>query len=195
MAPSSPENGRAARPIGVDYNIASNFHSCPLRPCFSCTFGLREPQQTVERGQLVHSQAAKIKGSRTENLVMAARPHGNLISRLCQNPIGIPEILLPMRLSRSRGRLPGQMRAPAAGEVGLINQAGDRRGWMGYRGSHQGALLIPTTNIKYAMKYLAMAPKLGDGSTCGTILKYNAGHHAKRMNHCLQALLRKGRAR
>lgn len=32
------------------------------------------------------------------------------------------------------------------------------------------------------MKYLAMAQKLGGGSTCGTILKYNAGHGAKRMN-------------
>jgi soluble lytic murein transglycosylase-like protein len=32
------------------------------------------------------------------------------------------------------------------------------------------------------MKYLAMAQKLGGGSTCGTILKYNAGHGATRMN-------------
>jgi len=52
---------------------------------------------------------------------------------------------------------------------------------MGYRGSTKG-LYDPDTNIKYGMKYLAMAQKLGDGSTCGTILKYNAGHAAKRMN-------------
>jgi soluble lytic murein transglycosylase-like protein len=32
------------------------------------------------------------------------------------------------------------------------------------------------------MKYLAMAQGLGGGTTCGTILKYNAGHAAKRMN-------------
>ena len=32
------------------------------------------------------------------------------------------------------------------------------------------------------MKYLAMAQQLRGGTTCGTILKYNAGHGAKRMN-------------
>ncbi len=32
------------------------------------------------------------------------------------------------------------------------------------------------------MKYLAMARDLGGGTTCGTILKYNAGHAATRMN-------------
>ncbi len=32
------------------------------------------------------------------------------------------------------------------------------------------------------MKYLGMAHKLGGGATCGTILRYNAGHAAKRMN-------------
>lgn len=32
------------------------------------------------------------------------------------------------------------------------------------------------------MKYLAMAQGLGGGTTCGTILKYNAGHGATRMN-------------
>ena len=32
------------------------------------------------------------------------------------------------------------------------------------------------------MLYLAKAHQLGGGKTCGTILKYNAGHGAKRMN-------------
>ena len=52
---------------------------------------------------------------------------------------------------------------------------------MGYSGSATG-LFDPETNIKYGMKYLAKAQKLGGGTTCGTILKYNAGHAAKRMN-------------
>ena len=43
-------------------------------------------------------------------------------------------------------------------------------------------LFDPETNIKYGMKYLGKAQKLGNGTTCGTILKYNAGHGAKRMN-------------
>ncbi len=52
---------------------------------------------------------------------------------------------------------------------------------MGYTGSTNG-LFDPETNIKFGMKYLGKAQKLGGGTTCGTILKYNAGHAAKRMN-------------
>ncbi|ASY63710.1 Soluble lytic murein transglycosylase-related regulatory protein [Sinorhizobium sojae CCBAU 05684] len=52
---------------------------------------------------------------------------------------------------------------------------------MGYSGSAKG-LYDPETNIKFGMMYLAKAQELSDGSTCGTILKYNAGHGAKRMN-------------
>ena len=52
---------------------------------------------------------------------------------------------------------------------------------MGYSGSAKG-LYDPETNIRFGMKYLAKAQSVGDGTTCGTILKYNAGHGAKRMN-------------
>ena len=67
------------------------------------------------------------------------------------------------------------------GEIGLMQIKPATARMMGYRGSAKG-LYDPDTNIKYGMKYLAAAHKLGGGSTCGTILKYNAGHGAKRMN-------------
>ena len=68
-----------------------------------------------------------------------------------------------------------------AGEVGLMQIKPATAKLMGYSGSIPG-LFDPETNIKYGMKYLAKARRLGDGTTCGTILKYNAGHAAKRMN-------------
>ena len=68
-----------------------------------------------------------------------------------------------------------------AGEVGLMQIKPATSKLMGYSGSITG-LFDPETNIKYGMKYLAKARRLGDGTTCGTILKYNAGHAAKRMN-------------
>ncbi|MER8438261.1 transglycosylase SLT domain-containing protein [Mesorhizobium sp. M1312] len=69
----------------------------------------------------------------------------------------------------------------SAGEIGLMQIKPSTARMMGYSGSIKG-LYDPETNIKYGMKYLAMARNLGDGTTCGTILKYNAGHGARRMN-------------
>jgi soluble lytic murein transglycosylase-like protein len=68
-----------------------------------------------------------------------------------------------------------------AGEVGLMQIKPATAKLMGYSGSKKG-LFDPETNIKFGMKYLGKAQKLGGGTTCGTILKYNAGHGAKRMN-------------
>jgi soluble lytic murein transglycosylase-like protein len=67
-----------------------------------------------------------------------------------------------------------------AGEVGLMQIKLQSARAMGYTGSRAG-LYDPETNIKYGMKYLGGAHKLGGGTTCGTILKYNGGHYAKRM--------------
>lgn len=69
----------------------------------------------------------------------------------------------------------------AAGEIGLMQlRLATARG-MGYSGSAK-ALYDPATNIKYGMKYLGKAHSLAAGNTCGTILRYNAGHYAKSMN-------------
>ena len=68
-----------------------------------------------------------------------------------------------------------------AGEVGLMQIKPATARMMGYTGSVKG-LFNPETNIKFGIKYLSMAHQLGGGTTCGTILKYNAGHAASRMN-------------
>lgn len=69
----------------------------------------------------------------------------------------------------------------SAGEIGLMQIKPATARMMGYTGSAKG-LYNPETNIMYGMKYLGLAHKLGGGATCGTILRYNAGHAAKRMN-------------
>ena len=68
-----------------------------------------------------------------------------------------------------------------AGEVGLMQIKPATARGIGYKGSTR-ALYDPETNLRWGMKYLGKAHKLGGGSICGTILKYNAGHYAKRMN-------------
>ncbi len=69
----------------------------------------------------------------------------------------------------------------SAGEIGLMQIKPATARMMGYSGTAKG-LYDPETNIKFGMMYLAKAQELSDGTTCGTILKYNAGHGAKRMN-------------
>jgi soluble lytic murein transglycosylase-like protein len=68
-----------------------------------------------------------------------------------------------------------------AGEIGLMQIKLSTARMMGYSGSAKG-LYDPETNIEYGMKYLAKAHELGGGTTCGTILRYNAGHGARHMN-------------
>ena len=77
-----------------------------------------------------------------------------------------------------------------AGEIGLMQIKPATARLMGFRGPAK-ALFDPETNIKYGMKYLAKARRLGDSTVCGTILKYNAGHAARRMNRVSRAYCEK----
>jgi len=69
----------------------------------------------------------------------------------------------------------------SAGEVGLMQIKPATARGIGYRGSTK-ALYDPETNLEWGMRYLAGAHKRAGGDVCGTILRYNAGHYAKRMN-------------
>ncbi|MEO3385501.1 lytic transglycosylase domain-containing protein [Mesorhizobium sp. CAU 1741] len=91
---------------------------------------------------------------------------------------------IPVALAHAVVRVESNYRANArgsAGEIGLMQIKPATARMMGYSGSAKG-LYDPDTNIRFGMKYLAKAHQLGGGDTCGTILRYNAGHAAKRMN-------------
>jgi soluble lytic murein transglycosylase-like protein len=77
-----------------------------------------------------------------------------------------------------------------AGEIGLMQIKLRTARMVGYSGSRSG-LFDPDTNIKYGVRYLAEAYKLSGGDTCGTILRYNAGHGATRMNRVSAAFCAK----
>ena len=91
---------------------------------------------------------------------------------------------VPVELARAVVRVESNFNPNArgsAGEIGLMQIKPATARMMGYSGPAKG-LFDPETNIKFGMKYLAAAHQLGGGETCGTILKYNAGHGATRMN-------------
>ena len=110
--------------------------------------------------------------------VGAGRPYEAIIARHAS------EHGIPVALAHAVVRVESNYRPNArgsAGEVGLMQIKPATARMMGYSGGSKG-LYDPETNIRYGMKYLAEAHRLGGGDTCGTILRYNAGHAAKRMN-------------
>ncbi len=108
----------------------------------------------------------------------AANPYSPIITKYAKAygvPVELAHAVVKVESNfnpKARGR---------AGEVGLMQIKPATARMMGYKGSVK-ALYNPETNIEFGMKYLAAAHELGGGKTCGTILKYNAGHGAKRMN-------------
>lgn len=67
------------------------------------------------------------------------------------------------------------------GEIGLLQISPKTARGIGYKGDTK-ALYDPDTNLTWGMKYLGKAQKLAGGDICGTLLRYNAGLDAKRMN-------------
>jgi soluble lytic murein transglycosylase-like protein len=106
------------------------------------------------------------------------RPYSDLIERYAAN------MRISVSLAHAIVLIESDYRPLARGmqgEVGLMQIKPSTARLMGYTGSVSD-LFDPETNIKYGMKYLARAQELGDGTICGTILKYNGGHGANRMN-------------
>ena len=118
-------------------------------------------------------------------------PYGEIVERYASS-YGVP-----VKLAHAVISVESNYRANArgkAGEIGLMQIKPATARMMGYSGSAKG-LFNPETNIKFGIKYLAKAHALGGGTTCGTILKYNAGHGAKRMNPISAAYCKKVQAR
>lgn len=125
------------------------------------------------------SRAVRMLASfRIQKPVTSDRKYGLIVARYARAygvPVDLAHAVIKVESNyrvNARGR---------AGEIGLMQIKPATARMMGYSGSAKG-LYAPETNIKYGMKYLGKAHKLGGGSTCGTILKYNAGHAARRMN-------------
>ncbi len=112
-------------------------------------------------------RAAKRKDQYSRLIRKAAAKHGV--------PVKIAKAVVQVESNfnpKARGR---------AGEVGLMQIKPATARGIGYRGSTK-ALYDPATNLEWGMKYLAGAHERANGDLCGTILRYNAGHYAKRMN-------------
>jgi len=106
------------------------------------------------------------------------RPYEAVISKLAvKNNVPVDLVHAVVRTEsnynvRARG---------SVGEIGLMQIRLSTARSLGYSGSAKG-LYDPKINLEYGTRYLGIAHQLSAGNTCGTILKYNAGHGAKRLN-------------
>jgi soluble lytic murein transglycosylase-like protein len=130
--------------------------------------------------------AAVARASVPSAAVPSGLAYGEIISRYA-SAYGVP-VSLAHAVIRIESNYRPNTRG-SAGEIGLMQIKPATARMMGYSGVTSG-LYNPETNIKYGMKYLGMAQDLGGGTTCGTILKYNAGHGARRMNPVSSAYCR-----
>ncbi|MFA6153781.1 lytic transglycosylase domain-containing protein [Mesorhizobium sp.] len=201
----------AALAAGVFSVAFSTAHSAPLSPradqglaAASAKSGKANPAKAtkratakVEKASLTHAKKARAKkrsrrGSMpvdtmtTASIGAVALPtapaadgqYSAIVARYAAS-YGVPVTLAQAVIRIESNYRPNMV--GSAGEIGLMQIKPATARMMGYSGSAKG-LFDPDTNIKYGMKYLAMAQDLGGGTTCGTILKYNAGHAATRMN-------------
>lgn len=102
---------------------------------------------------------------------------------------------IPIALARAVVRIESNWNAGLtgrAGEVGLMQIKHQTARGVGYTGT-RAALYNPETNIKWGMRYLAGAYKLAGGDTCGTVLRYQGGHGAKRMSSMARTYCSKAR--
>lgn len=130
----------------------------------------------------VHATERQAAGTTTAAETAAATaparkgPYSELIARHAAR-YGIPPALADA-VVRVESR--HNARARNGSNIGLtqISFATARR--MGYAGGVEG-LYDPDTNLGYGLRYLGDAYRLAGGDTCVTVLKYQAGHGAKRM--------------
>ncbi|HEU4987620.1 MAG TPA: transglycosylase SLT domain-containing protein [Rhizobiaceae bacterium] len=139
-----------------------------------------ENSKTTKSAKVDSTVTSSVKASAGKKAAQVATggEFGSIIARYAA------EYGVPAALAHAVIRIESNYRVKArgsAGEIGLMQIKPSTARMLGYSGSVKD-LYTPEINIKYGMKYLGMAQELSDGSTCGTILKYNAGHAAKRMN-------------
>jgi soluble lytic murein transglycosylase-like protein len=70
--------------------------------------------------------------------------------------------------------------ANRSGAMGLMQIKAQTARGQGFNG-HASELLNPETNVRFAMRYLATAYRMSGGDICGTVMRYQQGHGARRM--------------
>lgn len=134
--------------------------------------------------QHVNKVAVQTKGIPTDaerfskTPISDANKYNYLITKYA-NMYGVPAKLVHAIVRYESGYNPNAR--GGVGEIGLMQIRPETAKMMGYTDSASG-LYDPETNLRYGVKYLAGAQRLSGGDICGTVLRYNAGYGATKMN-------------
>ncbi len=109
---------------------------------------------------------------------MTTKPYRALIEKHARAN-GVP-VALALAVVRVESNYNPRVRG-RAGEIGLMQIKPQTARGIGFTGS-ASALYDPETNLRWGMKYLAGAYHKAGGDTCGTIMRYQGGHYARRMS-------------
>jgi len=113
----------------------------------------------------------------TEGAVNRASPLHDLIARhAAENgvPFGLADAVIRIESRYNAGIV-------HAGNYGLMQLRAQTARGMGFSGS-PAALLDPETNLRFGMKYLAEAYRLGGGDICRAVMRYQSGLGATRFS-------------
>jgi soluble lytic murein transglycosylase-like protein len=102
---------------------------------------------------------------------------------------GIPADLIETVIEIESGFRP---KALNAGAIGLMQIMLPTARAMGYKGTKEG-LFDPETNIRYGAAYLAAAQEAANGDLCGTVMRYQSGIDAIKMNKANRAYCAKAK--
>lgn len=84
-------------------------------------------------------------------------------------------------------------RVSNGGALGLMQIKPATARGVGFSGS-ASELYDADTNLRYGMRYLAQAYRMSGGDTCQTVMRYQSGHYATRLNGANRAYCGKARA-
>lgn len=141
----------------------------------------------------IFERSTEIDGPRSQDKLSSSRSSSNSIAAIVDREARANGV--PVSLARAVVRIESNWNprlTGRAGEVGLMQIKHQTARGLGYSGS-RAALYEPATNIKWGMRYLAGAYRLAAGDTCGTVMRYQGGHGARRMSSAARTYCSKAR--
>lgn len=137
------------------------------------------------------------------NLLVAALAFAGLAAPAAAEDAGIRPMIarhaaannVPVSLADAVVRVESRYnpRARNRANLGLTQISHQTARGIGYSGSAAG-LFHADTNLRYGIKCLGMAYRMAGGDVCGTIMRYQSGLGARRMNGANRAYCGKVRA-